>query len=331
MSQVEPTGNAQEILSFDEEDTYTTDQSRAWRFTLNNYTDVEEAALKVLEGVTYMVFGHEIAPTTLTPHLQGNVYLTKNKRLAALKKINRRISWRNANASASANRKYCTKEDTASYFETGLMPLDNKAKGKKGGQAEIDRYDQARAAAIAGDLDSIPSDIFIKCYRTLKEIKKDYMPPMPDIDVLDNLWIWGPAGCGKSTSARRMCNNVFYPKLMNKWWDGYQGEEVVIIDDWEVENHLGHHLKIWADHFSFLGETKGGMIRIRPKRIIITSNYSPHDCFPEEQLQAAILRRFTIQHMGEHAPAMHPFFTPYVSSLVVPPTPDSDVSVDVLI
>lgn len=331
MSQVEPTGNAQEILSFDEEDTYTTDQSRAWRFTLNNYSDEEEASLKVLEGVTYMVFGHEIAPTTLTPHLQGYVYFTKNKRLAALKKINRRISWRNANASASANRRYCTKEDTGSFFETGLMPLDNKAKGKKGGQTEIDRYEQAWAAAMTGDLESVPADIRIKCYRTLKEIKKDYMPKGTDIDVLDNLWIWGPAGCGKSTSARRLCNNEFYPKQMNKWWDGYQNEEVVIIDDFEKESHLGHHLKIWADHFSFLAETKGGMLQIRPKRIIITSNYSPHDCFPEEQLQAAILRRFKIERMGPEPPQFHPYFTPYVSSLVVPPTPDSDVSVDVLI
>jgi GTPase SAR1 family protein len=163
------------------------------------------------------------------------------------------------------------------------------------------------------------------------------MPKGIDLPELNNLWIWGPAGCGKSTTARRMCNNDFYPKQMNKWWDGYQNEEVVIIDDFEKESHLGHHLKIWADHFSFLAETKGGMLQIRPKRIIITSNYSPHDCFPEDELQKAILRRFKIQRMGDE-PRRFPHFEPYslfngaktpvipfISELVLPDTPDRDM------
>ena len=38
-------------------DVYTTDAKRAWRFTLNNCTDNEEAQLKTLPGVVYMVFG----------------------------------------------------------------------------------------------------------------------------------------------------------------------------------------------------------------------------------------------------------------------------------
>jgi len=334
MSHDESTGNVEEVLSFDQEAEFTTKTSRAWRFTLNNYKDEEEAALKVLEGVKYMVFGHEIAPTTLTPHLQGYIYFKNDKTFTAVKKINPRISWRNANASAEANKRYCTKEDTGSFFETGLMPLSKASRAKKGGEANTERWDQARANAIAGNLDDIPSDIYIQYYRTLKEIKKDFMPKGEDIAELDNLWIWGPAGCGKSTTARRLCNDDFYPKLMNKWWDGYQGEEVVILDDFELESHLGHHLKIWADHFSFLAETKGGMLRIRPKRIIITSNYSPHDCFPETELQNAILRRFKVQRMGDEArrfPHFEPYsllngvktpVIPFISNLVIPDTPD---------
>ena len=110
MSQVESIGNVEEILPFDQEPEFTTKTSRAWRFTLNNYTDEEEAALKVLDGVKYMVFGHEIAPTTLTPHLQGYIYFKNDKTFTAVKKINKRISWRNANASAEANRRYCTRK-----------------------------------------------------------------------------------------------------------------------------------------------------------------------------------------------------------------------------
>ena len=52
------------------------------------------------------------------------------------------------------------------------------------------------------------------------------------------------------------------PKLNNKWWDGYQSQKVVIMEDVDKETvkFLHHHLKIWADRWGFIGETKGARL-----------------------------------------------------------------------
>jgi Putative viral replication protein/RNA helicase len=277
---------------------------RDYRFTLNNYTPEEEQQLKELAGVKYLVFGHEICPTTGTPHLQGYVYFKNAKHFNALKKINQRISWRTCDASPEDNRDYCLKEDTSNYFETGLCPVSQKRKGERGGEAEAERWKDARVAAEEGRLEDIPDDIYIRYYRTLKEIKKDHMIKPSDLDNIENYWIWGKPGCGKSRSARERFPD-FYPKMMNKWWDGYQGEENILLDDFELDGKvLGHHLKIWGDRYAFVAENKGGAISIRPKRIIITSNYSPDMVFGEDQeMLAAVLRRFNVECMSEY-PAM---------------------------
>ncbi|MBP7541558.1 MAG: hypothetical protein KA802_16680 [Saprospiraceae bacterium] len=52
-----------------------------WVFTLNNYTEDEEKALKTAietHRFDYLVYGYETAPTTGTPHLQGYIY-ARNK------------------------------------------------------------------------------------------------------------------------------------------------------------------------------------------------------------------------------------------------------------
>jgi hypothetical protein len=69
-------------------------------------------------------------------------------------------------------------------------------------------------------------------------------------------------------------------KPQTKWWDGYAGQETVIIEDMdEMGDKLGHLLKLWSDSYSLHGEVKGGTIALNYKRLIITSNYTIEHIF----------------------------------------------------
>jgi len=61
-------------------------------------------------------------------------------------------------------------------------------------------------------------------------------------------------------------------KPANKWWDGYNGESTVLIDDFGPEHKvLGYYLKRWSDRYPVTGETKGGTVPLLHTKVIITS------------------------------------------------------------
>lgn len=59
---------------------------------------------------------------------------------------------------------------------------------------------------------------------------------------------------------------------------------------------MGYELKIWGDERWFPAETKGSSQFIRPKHIIVTSNYHPKDIWQDDTTLGPILRRYKILH-----------------------------------
>ena len=130
----------------------------------------------------------------------------------------------------------------------------------------------------------------------LAEVKKKTLKKYNG-DLRDkNVWIFGPTGTGKSLAARFCDTEHIYPKMTNKWWDGYNGEKVVIMDDLDPQRAkmLADKIKVWSDRYPFLAEKKNSAFCVTPGyNLIITSNYSIDECFDEEDAKA-IKRRFTV-------------------------------------
>lgn len=276
-------------------------------FTINNFEGdktlemLRTYFLKPENHCNYLVSGREHENGILTPHLQGYLQWTRRTRWANLAKL-----WKAHIETAVGTHiqasEYCKKE--GEFIEMGEIRDEQAAiaKGrKKGGLMEKARWARVNSLAKDGNLDTIDIEepaLYLRFYKTLKEIAKDHMPRIEPLERLSNMWIHGASGVGKSVLARLVANNKYYPKMANKWWDGYLGESVIVIDDLDA-NHacLGHHLKVWGDHQQFIAEVKGGGLMLRPKAIIVTSQYSIKDIWPDIETQEALGRRYHQEHL----------------------------------
>jgi len=140
---------------------------RDYCFTLNNYTPEEEAKLDAMK-CQYMIYGHEIAPTTGTPHLQGYVYFKEARTMTAILKEVPRLSLRECRGDDASNIVYCSK-DATDVKERGVRPMNQAEKGKAGKR----KYEDAIRLAEEDRIDEIDPSIRLRMLKNLKEIRND--------------------------------------------------------------------------------------------------------------------------------------------------------------
>lgn len=112
---------------------------------------------------------------------------------------------------------------------------------------------------------------------------------------------WGDTGTGKSRRAWDEAGLSAYPKSPStKFWDGYQDQKHVVIDEFRGDIGISHMLR-WLDRYPVLVETKGSGIVLSASTIWITSNISPSNWYPtlDADTTAALLRRLTVTHFRE--------------------------------
>lgn len=80
----------------------------------------------------------------------------------------------------------------------------------------------------------------------------------------------------------------------SKWWDGYQGQEHVILDEFRGSIDIAHLLR-WLDRYPVRVERKGSSVPLKATTFWITSNLAPRGWYPEldETTMEALLRRLT--------------------------------------
>lgn len=181
-------------------------------------------------------------------------------------------------------------------MERGSKPFSPEEKGKKtqslrAEQNAVYMYADLKDAAEQG----LISVLSIPAIKKARMILAESLSPYTHDDVR-GIWFYGQPRTGKSRAAFAQWPDA-YRKAQNKWFDGYSGQESILLDDLDSDV-LGHHLKLWADRYPVQGETKFGHVQLVHKVFVVTSNYSPEDLFKCPIMAAAIRARFQFTHFS---------------------------------
>lgn len=282
--------------------------TKYFAFTLNNYDNEQIDIIQSFAKSNYcnhLIYGIETAPTTGTKHLQGCFCTkTKSRPLTIKNKIGlNEIHIEPCRKVYEANLSYCKKSG-----EIWQWPSDFIRTKKQDRQT----YREAIELAKQGKFEEIEAEKLIKFENKFKKIfaETKSCQCMYLNNRLGNffpeffIFMHGPTGTGKSFRVEDIvftlekwwlnyCNlrNInhkklgLYRKKCSKWWDGYLGEDIILIEELQPNWCLiaGSQLKVWLDQYVFSGEIKGGFIEnLRPKFFILTSNYTLKQLFTKD-------------------------------------------------
>ncbi|UYD39137.1 MAG: replication associated protein [Wigfec virus K19_668] len=285
-------GNSQRQLKQEKADR----GKRGYFLTINNPTKEDEmgfhTAFTSYKGV-YAVWQHEIGEETHTPHIQGFIHF-KN---TILKTTVERIFPRAHVLYAIDNEAciiYCTKEETRTKgpFELGI---ENKP--AQGNRNDLDQMaTDFRRLTTSEFIELYPAG-YVRYHRGLTALRHATTEHRDRNNPPSVFWLWGPAGCRKTRTAVES-HNTFYIKDGTQWWDNYNQEEAIIIDDFDGRWPYRDLLRL-LDRYPYQGQTKGGYVKINSPYIYITCEFPPEEFWRDNEL-AQIMRRITkVENLGK--------------------------------
>lgn len=269
----------------------TTARTVAWCYTYNN--PIAPIPYNVHQ-MSYHVYGDEVGESG-TRHYQGFIVFKNRKLFTQVKELCAEAHWEAAKGTYSQAADYCKKDGV--FKEEGTLPEQPQTKGSKaGGKATKDKWRFISDSAKKGDLHLIDAEHpkqFVNSYRNLVAIRKDFTVRLPDLPSVCGIWYYGKPGVGKT----RLCSLKYpnaYLKRMNKWFDGYNNEKYVVLDDLGLDHKfMGYELKKLADRYCYMVEVKNASMYIRPEKCIVTSQYRIEDVWADDdETKSALLRRF---------------------------------------
>lgn len=243
-------------------------RARGFMLTINNPTELVEETLKS-DKFRYLVYQVESGDEKHTEHIQAFIYY-ENARVWPKKRYpGAHIEIARCNKAAI---KYCMKEETRvrGPYEFGVRPEQGRRTDLEELASEI-----AKGEKKASDIAIDNPIAYVRYHRGLKALEES-VTKSREIEP-KVIWLWGKAGVGKTKWAfDNYPRDEIYIKDGTQWWDGYNGEKCVLIDDFDGRWPFRDLLRL-LDRYPYRGQIKGGYVKIVSPVIIITCEFPPED------------------------------------------------------
>lgn len=270
-------------------------------FVFTNFdmaTDYEKLMQNKGLKITYLAYGKEVCPTTKKDHHQGwicfkNACSSKRTNCARIKaKLGEKFWVAGMKGSLQANDKYCSKEGQLTEF--GNRP----AQGSRADLGDIIKR-ISEGETTSEDICLTDPGYYHQYGRTIQKAEDIVKRGMVRMEMTQGIWIWGATGTGKSHMAFTGFDiRTHYVKpVLDDWWDGYTGQETVIINDYRGQIPYSELLNLVDKWPHYVKRRCREPTPFVAKRLIITSSVEPRDVYTnlhaKDQL-AQLYRRFEI-------------------------------------
>lgn len=283
-------------------------RARRWCFTINN-PDMLHLPKDDVQGASFLEYQIEVGSNG-TPHIQGIVCFTSAVTMSTVKtRFSNRTMHLEVMAGSFAQAshyvekpvkdcqcKHCLKARTFPNDGRYLncIPVSFGTPPNPGTRTDIhDAFTAIREGATEIEIAEAHSKTWLT-YRSGLAAYRSMVTPKRNF-LTRSLVLWGPPGSGKSKRAFEYSTSQYWLSKPNSnsgslWFDGYQGEEVVIVDEfygWLRKTDLQRIL----DRYPLTVQTKGSSTQFMSTLVIITSNSRPEDWYNE--YPAALSRRIS--------------------------------------
>jgi len=242
------------------------------------------------DKITYFVSGKETCPETNREHWHVYVEFKKMKRSTLLNRLggDKKVKCLQVQMK-DAYIAYCKKD--GNFTEGGTMS------GGQGARTDLKGIvDALKAGTKLQDIMLENPEVYCRYRNGLKDIAavviQKSLPDWRDIDVV---LMTGPTGCGKTREAWNFSLNRY--KIMGtmlNWWQDYEGQDTLIIDEYNNDVKITALLPL-LDGYECRLAVKGGHTYANWTKIFITTNLTVEelhrDAKPEHK--KALMRRIT--------------------------------------
>lgn len=273
-------------------------KTRLWCFT--NF-DLDFKYQEYLDSTTaeYVAYAEEICPKTKKLHHQGFVYF--NGARGSMKQVAKQLGKCHVapcKGNIDQNEDYCSKQGTLMEFGT---------KPKQGFRNDLEAIkDSILEQKLSVDEICIQNpNLYHQYGRTLNKLEDIALRKRFRTEMTKCEWIYGQTGTGKSHYAFKDYNpetHYVYPND-GGWWDGYTGQDVVIINEFRggiMYSELLELLDKWPKTVRRRGREP---VPFLAKLVIITSSLSPRKVYHNIEHKAdsidQLLRRIKLVKMEQ--------------------------------